>query len=664
MKQITIYLGDLVHNYISKGPFAFPLNIGYLASYTQKIFGDKVKIQLFKFPSELIESIKEAPPDILGLGNYTWNLDINNKIMKLCKTLSPHSLTVCGGPDYPVADKEAKTYLKKRKHVDFYILHQGEIGFANIVGSYLINKNIKKLKRKELANCVSYNAKSDKLIKGKKIDLEDLDDIPSPYLTKTLDQFFNENFIPIIETNRGCPYSCTYCAWGVAAHQKVRQFGSSTIKKEIDYIAKRAKNTNILMIADANFGIFERDVEISKYLRETKNKYGYPRNIFFAFVKGFPNRKLKICKILKGMTSLSAAFQSMNPEVLRLVKRTNEPNEFFLKQKFPKDMLSHTELILGLPGETKKSHEDAIRKVFDSNLGSMICYNLMMFGGSVINTRVERKKHGIKTKYRLLDNGFGKYNGITSFEIHEIGLATNTISEKDMLYFRPIHWLIQFMWNYKYFEEIMEFLKSEGINPLEYVIALIKNRKTAPLPIRRIFRDFYAAMRREWFETATSLRRYYSKDENFDKLKKGDFGKLNYQYSMRVLLECQPEFIEYAKGVALSLLESKETILNDIFKFIGSKYIDFNRDWKGTSADFNYDILGWKKEGCKNHLSEYKQPTSYLFSLSQGHKKGLEKVYNQFKSKDINLTLRKMIEYMKITDLFYDVAVSNETSQF
>lgn len=39
----------------------------------------------------------------------------------------------------------------------------------------------------------------------------DLDEIPSPYLTGALDEFFAvPNLGPMIETVRGCPYSCTF----------------------------------------------------------------------------------------------------------------------------------------------------------------------------------------------------------------------------------------------------------------------------------------------------------------------------------------------------------------------------------------------------------------------------------------------------------------------
>ena len=39
----------------------------------------------------------------------------------------------------------------------------------------------------------------------------DLTLIPSPYLSGRLDQFLDGKLMPVIQTNRGCPFSCTFC---------------------------------------------------------------------------------------------------------------------------------------------------------------------------------------------------------------------------------------------------------------------------------------------------------------------------------------------------------------------------------------------------------------------------------------------------------------------
>ena len=71
--QIRIFLADLTYNTVSLATEVFPLNVGFIASYCNKQFGDRIEITLFKYIDELDKAINDNPPDILGLSNYCWN---------------------------------------------------------------------------------------------------------------------------------------------------------------------------------------------------------------------------------------------------------------------------------------------------------------------------------------------------------------------------------------------------------------------------------------------------------------------------------------------------------------------------------------------------------------------------------------------------------------
>src|SRR5262249_46756704 len=94
--------------------------------------------------------------------------------------------------------------------------------------------------------------------------IADLDTIPSPVLTGLYDGFIpaGSSGAVILETNRGCPYGCTFCDWGSATLSRVRKFDMDRIFAELDWAAEHHLET--VGIADANFGIFERDVEIAQ----------------------------------------------------------------------------------------------------------------------------------------------------------------------------------------------------------------------------------------------------------------------------------------------------------------------------------------------------------------------------------------------------------------
>ena len=85
---LKIYLADLTHMDLGIATEAFPLNIGLIASYAKKTFGDEIDITLFKYPRDLLEALREEPPQILGCSNYTWNCNLSYYFTNLAKSIN------------------------------------------------------------------------------------------------------------------------------------------------------------------------------------------------------------------------------------------------------------------------------------------------------------------------------------------------------------------------------------------------------------------------------------------------------------------------------------------------------------------------------------------------------------------------------------------------
>ena len=674
MNKLTIYLGDLVHNSVVKGPFTIPLNIGYVAAYAKKYFNKDINIKLFKYPLQMIDAIKEICPDILALGNYAWNADLNYKIIEFAKSCSKNLTAVLGGPDFPITEDERQEYLKERSLIDFYVTNQGEPGFLNLVERILGNSgNREKIKDVPTNGCVFLSRERDRLIVGKDVGetFESLDDIPSPYLSGILDEFFNDNLIPLIETDRGCPYACTYCAW--RKNRKVRPFDLARVKAEVDYIAEHVKYTDLLIVTNANFGIFERDREIAKYIKRKSTKSGYPRKLDVAWAKNTPKRIIDIAETLGDLVEVTMSFQSLDKEVLKNIKRHNNTIDDFMEVRnhlARKGITSISEAILGLPGETRESHLNTLRTLFDIGAGNIVCYNLRALNGSLLNTRHQRQKYGIETKYRLYDIGFGKYDGIVSIEADEIVRSTNTLPEEDILFFRSLHWLVQFLWSYKYYLCLLKYLQSEGIHPVDFMLQIILDRKNAPFKVRELLSDFEKEARGEWFETSEDLFNYYSKEGNFKKIMGGEFGKLNYKYTFRVLCETKNEFGRYLGGIAKKIISQKFNnekaeksgrIIDNLIRYVQFRCIDFDKNLdfdREKKAEFDYDIAKWEEDDYANALQDYYETKglSYMFYMPGEQYAALINNIRNFRHEDRNVTLRKMSEYVKKTDLFYRIA--------
>ena len=125
VKPLSIYLGDLTYTTLSLATDAFPLNIGFVAAYAKKVFGNEVDIRLFKYVEELEQSIHDAPPDILGLSNYPWNFSLGLEFFRVVHELSPRTIRVMGGPNFSLEDDLRDKFIKRYELIDFYFIWKG-----------------------------------------------------------------------------------------------------------------------------------------------------------------------------------------------------------------------------------------------------------------------------------------------------------------------------------------------------------------------------------------------------------------------------------------------------------------------------------------------------------------------------------------------------------
>ena len=238
-----IFLADLA--YVNKGKewtiVPFPLNIAFIAAYTQKLFPDTFDIRLFKEPEKFLEAITNEKPDIVGFSNYIWNKNLALKFAKYLKELHPNCITIMGGPNYNFTELDwIEQFMRDTPQIDFHIEGEGEVKFANIVNACLKNEFVpSKVKLSKPAGGCFIEPNTDRCVIDTVSRIDSLNDIPSPYQTGLLDEFLADpNYCPIIETNRGCPYVCTFCQWGDLGKSNMSIFSNERVTKEIEYIVK------------------------------------------------------------------------------------------------------------------------------------------------------------------------------------------------------------------------------------------------------------------------------------------------------------------------------------------------------------------------------------------------------------------------------------------
>jgi hypothetical protein len=329
MFKTKVFLGDLVHDWEKVSVWTLPLNIGYIASYAQKIIGPEVEFTLFKRPGAMLEAIRKEKPDVVGLSYYVWNENLNDRVMEFVKETSSKTLTVGGGPHFTnlnVNEDGAREFFSEQSHCDAFVFNQGERGFAETLKRFRGAPDLKAFKSEAIPGVIT-NLDGAGYRIGDALDaLEDLDEIPSPYLSGMLDQFFHEPMVPLVETNRSCPYRCTFCAWGIGT-TKLSRFSDQRILDEIDYISERCKKSVSLFFCDANYGILDRDEFFAKRIHENKLKHGFPGNVSCQWNKSQPGRVMKVVKAFNGLAPLGASCQTLHKPTLDAIKRVNLPLE-------------------------------------------------------------------------------------------------------------------------------------------------------------------------------------------------------------------------------------------------------------------------------------------------------------------------------------------------
>jgi putative methyltransferase len=406
-----------------------PYSVGTCWSYaiTDKQIADNFKLKEIIYVRENTDSIIERADSngVYLFSNYIWNWTYNKTLANKLKNTYPDSTVIFGGPGVP----NDESLRKDINQVDTFIHGMGEQALMNLLKNKLNGiKNPKNIT----------------------VPMKSLDDIPSPYTTGLFDNIMELEDMGMratLETNRGCPFPCTFCDWGSVAYRKLLKFPIEKIKGEIKWFSDNKIKT--LNIADANVGVFaKRDeewlMELVKYQKET----GYPSAADAAWYKNSSERIMQLAKKTQEIgnnKSYTISMQSMNPKTLKEIKRQNltipEINNILTKAN-KLGIRSFSEMILGLPYETKNTWIDGFTKILEagqhSHLEAWFC---QILPNSELGSPESIAKHEIKTIQ--LNDYIGAVDRLDEInEEYSIVYSTKYMNFKDLIDSYMFSWLI------------------------------------------------------------------------------------------------------------------------------------------------------------------------------------------------------------------------------
>ncbi|MEO8073180.1 MAG: radical SAM protein, partial [Acidobacteriota bacterium] len=508
---MNIVLADLGHNQVTMSSDVYPLGVANLAAYAQAYVKtlETLDFTIVREPEDLKKILDNSPPDVLGLSSYAWNHELAYHFAQYAKAKKPDMLTLMGGPNFPLTEQEQESYLRTLPAVDIAVrgpTYEGERAFANIIQRYVDNgKTIEGVQESAVPGNMWIDKNTEDLVNGGEVErMLNLDEIPSPYSAGFMDSFFETGYFPMMQIARGCPFSCQFCNSSVSSNNKIYSHSAENVKNDLLYIAKRVKPEIPLCFADDNFGMYPLDEEVADYIAYLQKKFNFPQYLRTTTGKNKHERIIRVMRKTNGVLPMTSAVQSLNPEVLKNIKRSNIKLETYAeiqKELLSQGMQSYGELILCMPGETKASFMKSVESLLDSGVKRISAHQLMLLHGAPLNNPESRDKWQFNTRFRVVARNIGKYTEEPIVEIEEIVVETPTFSFEEYLESRVFHLLLTIFYYEGNYEEFFEFANQQGVKPYDLIVAMTTLLDQAPQAFRDVIDEFVQESQDELFDT-------------------------------------------------------------------------------------------------------------------------------------------------------------------
>ncbi len=570
----------------------YPYAVGVIASYAFQYEDIKSEYELggivFKEDSyeDVIKHLEN--PYLVAFSNYFWNYKYNLELAKEIKSRFPECIIIFGGHQ---VSKDTE-WLEEYAFIDILCFGEGEITFLNLLRALAENKPLN-----TVAN-IAFRENS-QAVMNEYVCLG-ADGYPSPYLSGVFDKLLNVpdglEFNAQLETNRGCPYHCSFCDW-CDYDLPMRMFPIERVKADLKWISEH--RIAYCMCVDSNFGLFERDEEIAEYAVELKKQSGFPDKFGACFAKNKTDRIFRINKVLNdvGMSKgVSLAFQSMSDEVLKNVSRANMNKDKLFEQLalyHEAGIPTYTELILGLPGETLESFCTGICELLElGQHDSINVFRCEVYPNSNLADKEYMKRFAIKTAVNKLNTNHCKISEASfSGELHYIS-ETSTMSPEDLV-------------NANLFSACIQSVHCHG--PLQCFAIYLHNDMGVA------YYDFYSSFISYFTENGGMIGETLGKIRSCIKSNGGENADISYinpefrfitwPYEEAMLLDFiynSGSFYEEVRPF-LETFGMPEDVLEEIMKY--QKNLMVTRGENRVAAQFEYDLYSYFKNALENKPS-------------------------------------------------------------
>lgn len=301
-------------------------NLGPLAARAEI-----VEFDISQRPVDVLESLLQRSPRIVGLGVYIWNVDQATRLVADLKRVSPETLIVLGGPEVSY-ETDGQEIVRL---ADFVVTGEADLTFRQVCSELLDGRR-----------------PADKIVPAILPQFAKEAALRLPYAFYT-DRDVAERVI-YVEASRGCPYECEFCLSSLDI--PVRQAPLVEFLTAMGQLLERGVNQ--FKFVDRTFNL---NLKVSRAILEFFHER-YRPGLFLHF-EMIPDRLPEALRNLircfpPAALQFEVGIQTFNDNVAGLISRRQdnalvEQNLRWLRAETGVHI--HADLIVGLPGESIES---------------------------------------------------------------------------------------------------------------------------------------------------------------------------------------------------------------------------------------------------------------------------------------------------------------------
>lgn len=323
--------------------------------------------------TECLKELRDFAPDVAGYSVYVWSLDPLLDLANALSSSRPEVVTVFGGPSARRACLALPYYAGRAQCVDMICEGDGEVviqallerpqldpaSLSTVPGLHVLDEHLE------------WKATPAQRLKA-------LDSLPSPYQLGLMP----EDAVAYLETYRGCPLSCRFCAWGKT--RPAREVFS------MDYIARelasfRGLGAPAVFLLDAGLNL---NAKAFRNLSAAQDRDGFLSEALF-WAEIYPTIiKPEHIEFLAsvGTAYLGVGLQSIDPWVLKAHDRPFDMKRFASSISALSQVAGmEIQIIMGLPEDTPEGFRRTLDFALSLPVNSVRVYHCLVLPDALLS---------------------------------------------------------------------------------------------------------------------------------------------------------------------------------------------------------------------------------------------------------------------------------------